>query len=81
MNFNNSFDLFCLFIYLCLSKQNVKMCLMIKLYIPYSENLYTFYITKYYIEIFLITVAKTGEKVLMLNMALATKMKVENFQT
>ena len=38
MNFNNSFALFVHF--LCLNKQNVKKCVMI--YIPHSENLYTF---------------------------------------
>ena len=42
MNFNNSYVLFCLFICLCLNKQNVKKCFMIEFYIPHSENLYTF---------------------------------------
>ena len=50
MNFNNSFV--CLFIFLCLNKQNVKRCFMIKYYIPHSEILYKFKKAKYYIEIF-----------------------------
>ena len=49
MNSNNSFVLICLIIILCLN--NVKKCFMIKCYIPYSENLYTFQKTKYYIKI------------------------------
>ena len=31
--------MFCLFIYLCLNKQNVKKSFLIKFYIPHSENL------------------------------------------
>ena len=43
IDFNNSF--FCLFIFLCLNKQNVKKCFIIKFYIPRSENLNTFHNT------------------------------------
>ena len=52
---------------------------MIKFYIPHTENLYKFQNTKYYIKIVLqcITVAKTCEKVLWLNMTPTTKVQVE----
>ena len=46
IDFNSSFALFVHF--LCLNKQNVKKCFMI--YIPHSENLYTFQNIKIFLK-------------------------------
>ena len=73
MNFNNS--LVCLFIFLCLNNR-IKKCLMLKFYIPHSENLNYFKYKILHYKSF-ITVAKTCEKILRLNLTSTTKVKVK----
>ena len=76
MNFDNIFVLvffsFACSFFFFLNKHNVMKSFMIKLYTPHLKNLYTFRNAKNYI-----TVAKTCEKILRLDMTSTTKVKVE----